>query len=90
MSSLSSNLSAREEKFESFADVFLRGAGRAEATTGTIVVAASIADADHESLAIILKKTDVCCFELYPVNNQIDRKRRLLYDCGAFLKGFPP
>lgn len=76
MSSRSSNLSVREEKFESPADSVARGVGEAEVTTATIAVAAAIADADHESLIIIVEKTDVCCFELDPVNNQIERQRR--------------
>ncbi len=56
MSLRSSNLSVREEKFESSADSVARGVGEAEVTTATIAVAAAIADADHESLAIILEK----------------------------------
>lgn len=76
MSLRSSNLSVREEKFESSADIVARGVDEAEVTTSTIADAAAIADADHESLAIILEKTDVCFFELYHVNNQIERQRR--------------
>lgn len=56
LSSRSSNLSFREEKFESSADIFARGVGEAEVTTATIAVAASIADSVREALAIILKK----------------------------------
>lgn len=56
MRSRSSNLSVREEKVESSADIVARGVGEAEVTTATIAVAAAIADADHESLAIILEK----------------------------------
>lgn len=56
LSSRSSNLSAREEKFESSADVILRREGGAEATIATIAGTAAIADADHESLAVILEK----------------------------------
>ncbi|WP_282196117.1 hypothetical protein [Turicimonas muris] len=56
MSLRSSNLSVGEEKFESSADVFPRGAGGAVATTATIAVAAAIADAVREALVIILGK----------------------------------
>lgn len=67
---------AREEKFESSADVILRREGGAEATTATDAVTSAIADAVREDLVIILEKTDVCCFELYPVNDQKNRKRK--------------
>lgn len=56
LSSRSSNLSAREEKFESSADVILRREGGAEATTATIAVAAAIANTVREALVIILEK----------------------------------
>lgn len=56
MRSRSSSLYGREENFEFSADVFPRGAGGAVATTATIAVAASIADAVREALVIILGK----------------------------------
>ena len=60
----SSNLFAREEKFESSADVILRGAGAAEVTTATIGVAVTIADAVREALVMILGKQTFAALSL--------------------------